>query len=96
MDGFWSKVVQATGAVGVVAFLLFHFINLIYAEQIIAMFGSDRMFAITIIILAVLGLSLLILSIKSAHKRDASKDSGSSPAVNYRDKATHKGDNNFN
>lgn len=94
MEGFWSKAIKATGSVGVVAFLLYTVLNYLFSAQIVTLFGSERMFFVTIGIIAVLLIILIITILKPKEKNEGLVQSGG-PKVNYRDDSTHNGDNNF-
>lgn len=94
MDSIWSNVIKATGAVGVVAFLIYIVVNQIFSEQVVALFGSDRLFVLTIVIIASLLIILLVAIFKSKEKQVSSSQS-EGPKVTYNGKSTHNGDNNF-
>ncbi len=102
MDGMWSKVIKITGAVGVVGFLIYIVLINIFSKDIATMFGSDRLFALTVGTISVLFIILLvsILNAKEKSKLSHKKKSkptvkSNGPKVTYQDRSTHNGDNNF-
>lgn len=94
MEGIWAKAIKATGSIGVVAFLLYTVLNYLFSEQIVILFGSEKMFMITIGITAILLIILLVAILKPKEQPISPIQTGS-PKVNYRDNSTHNGDNNF-
>jgi len=94
MDSIWSNVIKATGSVGVVAFLIYIILNHVFSEQIVKLFGSDRLFELTILIIAALLIVFLVAILKSKETLER-KSRSEGPKVAYRDNSTHNGDNNF-
>lgn len=94
MDGLWPRIIKTTGAVGVVALLIYTVLNYVYSSQIQALFGSEKLFAITIIIISALLTILLVAIIKPKEKSDIPIQT-EGPKVTYKDNSTHNGDNNF-
>ena len=95
MDVFWVKAIKTTGAVGIVSFLLYTVLHYVFSDKIVAIFGSDRLFAITFATIISL---LLILPISILWtKQSSSRKSTAQPKVKvvYGDQSTHNGDNNF-
>ncbi|MDB5765153.1 MAG: hypothetical protein JWQ21_4148 [Herminiimonas sp.] len=94
MEGLWGKVIKATGCVGVVAFLLYTAINNLFSAEIVALFGSEKIFLLTSIVITALLIILLAAILKSKEKSEtASQIEG--PKVTYKGRSTHNGDNNF-
>lgn len=89
MDPIWKVAVKATGAVGVVGLLFSLLLKAVFQQQIIDLFGSDKMFYIVILIICVFGLALLLAIAIGKHR--ATKG----PSVVYRDNSKHQGDNRF-
>jgi len=89
MDPFWKLAVKTTGAVGVVGLLFSLLLKALFQQQIIELFGSDKMFYIVILVICVFGLALL-LAIVIGKQRGAK-----GPSVVYRDHSKHQGDNRF-
>lgn len=93
----WISIIKKTGSVGVIGYLIYYLLTELLSEKIINLFGSDRLFAIVLIILSVLGLALF-LAISNSKKKElkVGKD-GSVRNINvvYKNKSTHKGNNNF-
>ena len=94
MEGFWPKVIKATGSVGVVAFLFYTVLNHVFSEQIVALFGSEKLFVVIIIIIAALLIILLVAILKSKEKSEPLSQS-EGPKVTYSGNSKHNGDNNF-
>lgn len=94
MDDIWTKVIKSTGVVGVIAFLLYVVTNHIFSEQIVLLFGGDKMFALTSIVIAALFVILLVVILKQKEKRGCEVESDG-PKVTYSGKSIHNGDNNF-
>lgn len=93
----WVSIIEKTGSVGVIGYLIYYLAMELFSEKIINLFGSDRLFAIVLIILSVLGLALFMAISNSRNKElEASKDSSvKNINVVYKDKSTHKGNNIF-
>jgi hypothetical protein len=62
MEKFWEKALSVTGPVAVVGFLLAMFINKLFEKRVLELFGSEKLFYLTMAILSILG-SAFILSI---------------------------------
>ena len=106
MDKAWVDVIKITGAVGVVAFLAYIVINYVYSDKVIELFGSDRMFILSIGIVSSVFIILLIAVLKQKDKAGGTGEQGKvnenikiieteGPKVTYQDKAKHNGNNNF-
>lgn len=106
MDKTWLEVIKVTGAVGVIAFLSYLVISYVYSDKVIELFGSDRMFGLTVLIVTAVFSVLLIAVLKQKNKtvRGSEKSevdendkavSYKGPKVTYKDRAKHNGDNNF-
>jgi nitrate reductase gamma subunit len=89
MDPFWKVAVRATGAVGVIGLLFSMLLKALFQQQIIDLFGSDKMFYIVILVICIFGLALLLAIAMGKHR--ATKGS----SVVYRDNSKHQGDNRF-
>lgn len=94
MDRIWTSIIKVTGAVGVVAFLIYTLLNYIYSDQIIKLFGSDRLFLLTFIIIVAI-LIIFFAAIVVSKKDIKTSSKSSNPHVTYNDKSSHHGDNNF-
>ncbi len=94
MDNIWTTAIKATGSVGVVGFLIYFILNQIFSEQIIELFGSDKLFALTILIISALLIVFLVAILKSKESPENTGKAGGNK-VTYKDNATHNGDNNF-
>lgn len=94
MDGMWSKVIKTTGSVGVVAFLCYIVLNQVYSERIVTLFGSEKLFALTVVIIAALLIILLVAILKSKEKSEIPNQPEGSK-VTYSGSSTHNGDNHF-
>lgn len=106
MDKAWIQVIKITGAVGVVAFLAYMVINYIYSDKVVELFGSEKMFVLSVGIISAVFLILLIAVLKKTDKTGGEDEKGNTsenikiiesegPKVTYNDKARHNGDNNF-
>lgn len=94
MEGIWPRIGKATGSVGSVALLFYTVINHVYSEKILALFGSEKLFVVTIVVIAALLIILLVTILKKKGKSETPiKSEG--PKVTYSGKSTHNGDNNF-
>ena len=96
IDEPWVNFIKATGAVGVVGFLFASLMEYLFSNQIIELFGSDRVFYLTVLIVCFLFIALMAALLK---RKDSDKNSSVEPKsktiqVNY-DGSTHNGDNNF-
>ncbi|WP_339617694.1 hypothetical protein [uncultured Gilvimarinus sp.] len=89
MDPIWKLALKTAGAVGVVGLLFSLLLKALFQQQIIDLFGSDKMFYIAILVIGVFGLALL-LAIVIGKQRGAT-----GPSVVYRDDSKHQGDNRF-
>lgn len=99
MEGLWSKAIKTTGSVGAVAFLIYTILNYLFSEQIVALFGSEKIFILTVVIISALLIILLVAIIKDKGQPKITTQHGGpklgGPKVTYKDNSTHKGDNNF-
>lgn len=106
MDKAWVDVIKITRAVGVVAFLAYIVINYVYSDEVIELFGSDRMFILSIGIVSFVFIILLIAVLKQKNKAGYTDKQGKANEniktketegnkVTYQDKAKHNGNNNF-
>lgn len=94
MNSFWVTIIRATGAVGVIAFLVYAMMKNIFSEKIVELFGGDRIFILSLIIISSLLIFLLIALLKPQKTLDK-QTSPQGPKVTYKGKSTHNGDNNF-
>ncbi len=89
MDAIWKTVITVTGAVGVVGLLFSILIKKIFSDQIIALFGSDRVFYIAILLICVFGVAFITAIVMKNNSK------GRSATVIYKDHSRHQGDNRF-
>ena len=97
MDELWVKVVKATGSVGVVAFLLYFVLDWLFSEQIVELFGGEKIFLIVLLVLSMLCIALIVsiwVSREKVETPDAEPNNHTN-SVTYRGDSTHNGDNNF-
>lgn len=94
MESLWPKIIKTTGSVGVVAFLIHIVLSRVFSDQIVSLFGSEKMFVITIIVIALLLIILLVAILKRKVKSEVHSQTVG-PKVTYIDHSTHNGDNNF-
>ncbi|MGL5090218.1 MAG: hypothetical protein ACRC8B_04650 [Aeromonas sobria] len=97
MDSLWVKIITTTGAVGVTGFLLNNIINNIFDAEVINLFGSEKIFHIItlLIVLIVISLLVAIMKYKSSLQPTNSTEPSKKVKINYKEKSTHNGDNNF-
>lgn len=89
MDAIWKTAIKATGAVGVVGLLFSILINKIFLQEMIAIFGSDRIFYIVIVLICIFGIAIITAIMQKNNAK------GGSATVIYKDHSRHKGDNRF-
>ena len=94
MEGLWGNAIKATGYVGVVAFLLHTVLNSLFSAQIVALFGSEKIFLIMTIVIAAL-LIILLAAILRSKEKSGNANQIEGPKVTYKGRSTHNGDNNF-
>ncbi len=85
----WKTAIKVTGSVGVVGLLFSIVIKLLYQQEIITLFGSDRMFYISILIICIIGIAFIFAILNKNKPKDRSS------TVVYKDNAKHQGDNRF-
>ena len=59
MDNFWKEAVKVTGPIAVVGFILAFVVEKIFQENVLVIFGSDRVYYLTFFIIAVLAFALV-------------------------------------
>ncbi|WP_417667250.1 hypothetical protein [Pseudidiomarina sp.] len=59
MDKIWNTAIKVTGPVGVVGLLLWTFMNFVFREDVIALFGSDKLFVLAVILVSCLFIALI-------------------------------------
>ncbi|MBT9098388.1 hypothetical protein KFZ76_11790 [Methylovulum psychrotolerans] len=93
----WVDIIKKTGSVGVVGYLFYYLMTEIFSEKIINLFGSERFFAIILILLSVLSLVFVLAIPNSKNKKQKTDKDNSTKNIHvvYKNKSTHKGDNNF-
>lgn len=89
MDPVWKTAIKITGSVGGVGLLISIMLEKIYSQEIISLFGDERVFYITVLLICVLSVALLTAVII----KQKPKDKGAT--VTYRDNSIHNGDNRF-
>jgi hypothetical protein len=94
MDSIWSSIIKVSGAVGVVALLIYTVLNYIFSDKLIELFGSEKLFTLAFIIITGLLIVLLVAVVTSKKNSQSSNKSGDIK-VSYNDKSRHHGDNNF-
>lgn len=78
MDNFWKEAVKVTGPVAVISFVISLLIERVYREEIMSLFGSDIMFYLTMMIIAVLAIGLILsLFVFRVHSQSKNNDSDS-------------------
>jgi ABC-type transport system involved in multi-copper enzyme maturation permease subunit len=59
MNAFWEKAVKVTGSVAVVGFIFSLAIENIFQNEVLKIFGSERAYYLTAIIIVALAISLI-------------------------------------
>lgn len=59
MDKTWNTAIKVTGPVGVVGLLLWTLMNFVFREDVIALFGSDKVFILVVILVSCLFIALI-------------------------------------
>lgn len=92
MEIGWVKVIKVTGSVGVISFLIYYLMTQLFSQEIINLFGSDKLFIIALIIVAVLSVAIILAVLGN----NESKGNGrKNVKITYKGKSVHKGDNKF-
>lgn len=94
-DPIWKIIIKYTGSVGVICFVLYFFIDLIFKKEIYDLLGDERIFILALLILGVLFVALLS-ALKYQQNKVAEKNNATKgPVIIYKDSSTHNGDNRF-
>lgn len=89
MNAIWKTAITVTGSVGVMGLIFSIIIREIYSQEVMEIFGSDRVFYITVFLICTFSVALIIaIFVKNNSK------AGSSTVI-YKGNSTHKGDNRF-
>lgn len=59
MDKIWNTAIKVTGPVGVVGLLLWTLIHFLFREDVIALFGSGKLFVLAVILVSCLFTALI-------------------------------------
>lgn len=89
MDPIWKTAIKVTGAVGVIGLLFSNLIVILFGEEIITLFGSDRMFYIAVLLICIFGIAIITAILKNTNSK------GDTAKVIYKDNSKHRGDNRF-
>lgn len=92
---FWQKAVLKTGAVGVIGYLFSLIINHLFSSKIIELFGSEKLFSLSLVLIFVLFIALIQAISKSPKQNDGEKQATKDIQITYKDNAKHEGDNRF-
>jgi len=73
MEKIWSTAIKVTGPVGVVAALVWFLVRSIYREDVLALFGSEKVFILTLLLIGFLFIGLIsaILVYRDTQKMSA-------------------------
>lgn len=94
-DPIWKIIIKRTGSVGVVCFIFYLFIEILFKQEFYNFLGGERIFIIALLIIGVLCIALLS-ALKYQQKKPPKKISPTKgPIVTYKDSSTHNGDNRF-
>ncbi|MBE0471885.1 MAG: hypothetical protein IBX55_20540 [Methyloprofundus sp.] len=97
----WVKIIKTTGSIGVIALLLTILMRYIFSDEIIKLFGSDKMYYLVIVLIVGFILVLIVAIMKSkvtsseVHETSGKKVEKKKNKVIYDNGSTHNGDNNF-
>ena len=58
MEKFWQQALEVTGPVAVVSVLIWGLIKFVFREDVVALFGSEKLFVIVLILLSILAITL--------------------------------------
>jgi len=89
MESIWKVAFKVTGAVGVVGYLFSSLIKELFRQEIIELFGDERMFYIAVLLVCIFGIAIIVAILQ----RNAVR--GGSPKVVYKGRSRHNGDNRF-
>jgi hypothetical protein len=96
---FVTAISKTKSAVGVVGILFVFLTTYIFSDEIISLFGSEKMFYLTVLLIVVFFIALLIaILFKKPEVEKAQIDSKpikKDIKVTYDKGSTHNGDNNF-
>lgn len=72
MDNIWNTAIKVTGPVGVVGLLLWTLFHFLFREDVIALFGSGKLFVLAVILVSCLFIALItaILVYRDTKKAD--------------------------
>ncbi|WP_141103622.1 hypothetical protein [Cobetia sp. QF-1] len=59
MDKTWITAIKVTGPVGVVGFLLWALMSFLFREDVIGLFGSEKLFILAVILVSCLFIALI-------------------------------------
>lgn len=59
MEKFWEQALKVTGPVAVVGFLIWVLLQFVFREDVVALFGSEKLFLIALILVFFLAVALI-------------------------------------
>jgi uncharacterized membrane protein len=59
MEKFWEQALKVTGPVAVVGILIWALLKFVFREDVVALFGSEKLFVIVLILLLILAIALI-------------------------------------
>lgn len=59
MEKFWEQALKVTGPVAVVGILILALQKFVFREDVVAIFGSEKLFAIVLALLLILAIALI-------------------------------------
>jgi len=71
---FWKEALKVTGSIAVIGFLFGLIIRLVFREDVISVFGSEKLFYLTLILITILFASLII-AIRYKYKKPTTQTS---------------------
>lgn len=88
MEKFWEKALKVTGPVAVVGALIWVLLKFVFRKDIVALFGSEKLFLIVLIMLSILAIalitSILVYKGKAQEKEQPQRQAvGSTTTINH-------------
>lgn len=68
MEKFWKEAIKVTGSVAVIGFIFALAIRSIFQENVLAIFGSDKAFYLSVFTLGILAVALILALIINGKK----------------------------
>jgi hypothetical protein len=82
MDKTWITAIKVTGPVGVVGLLLGTLMKFLFSEDVIALFGSEKVFILAVILISCFFISLITAILVYRDTKTAGKSTDNTPEGN--------------